>query len=96
MYRIHKRIRCGKATRGGTIDARAIVCCRVTGAAIRCRRDVTRWFCDHEGRVMRLTVVATTAVFGDTRRRMVEGRHGETAVTGAVTDQTIRAVRCRH
>lgn len=41
MYRIHKWVCFGKATYSRTIDARTVVCIRVTGAAIIRRGDVT-------------------------------------------------------
>lgn len=95
MDRIHKQRCCGISTRARAIDARTIEGRSMTRAAIRRCGNVTCRFRDHEGCVVSLTIVATAAIVGNTCRRMVEGRHCEITVTGAVTDQTIRPARCR-
>ena len=90
VHRIHKRVSLGITAHTRAINARTIGFVRMAGAAIRTGgEDVTRRLRDHEGGVVSLAIVARAAVFANTRRRMVEGRHGETGVHGAVTDQTV-------
>ena len=89
MYRIHKRIGLGIATRRRPIDERTVGFIRVTHAAIRRRGNVTYRFRDHDHAIMRFAIMATGAIIGDARRSMVKGWHGEAAESRAMAHQAI-------
>lgn len=90
MYRIYKRGCRSISTRTSPIDAGPVGGISMTLTAI-CRRDryVTRGLCDHQGCVIRFTVVAAAAITGNTCRCVVKGWHGETGESRTMTDQAI-------
>ena len=67
MYRIRERVGPGKAARDRAVDAGAVCGIRVTGAAITRRWDMPFWRRDHQYGIMRMSIMATDAIIGDTR-----------------------------
>ena len=68
MYRIRTR----KAAQQRAVDAGAVCGIRVTGAAITRRWDMPFGRRDHEYGIMRMSIMATDAIIGDTRGGMIE------------------------
>ena len=77
MDRIHKRIGLGEATYSRTVNIGTIGgVCMTLAAIIRCGNMACRSR-NHDYAVMRSTIMATCAIFGDSSCNMVEARHGK-------------------